>query len=92
MELALSSFTQSAKIYAQLFRYRLMNETMENVTSTEISTHEEIIEQLVKKVGERNERRPNFPDYTKEFEQLKINMNAHLLKYGRSMKEIKHFI
>ena len=56
----------------------LMKKKMDNSATTAKSTNEEIIDQLVIKVNALEKREIKLPDYTPNFEDLKIWLANHL--------------
>lgn len=64
---------------------------MEN-TSTEKNTHDEIIEQLVKKVNELDKRKIDVPDYAPQFEGLKILIQKQVPDYTKPLEELERLV
>lgn len=62
---------------------------MNNSTTTEKSTNEEIIDQLVIKVNALEKREIKLPDYTPNFEDLKKWLSDHLPDYNKPIEELK---
>lgn len=62
---------------------------MENSATTEKSTNEEIIDQLVIKVNTLEKREIKLPDYTPNFEDLKKWLSDHLPDYNKPIEDLK---
>ncbi|UKJ07366.1 hypothetical protein [Solitalea lacus] len=61
---------------------------MENLTSSEKNTNDEILEQLIKKVNELDKRKTDFPDYASEFEALKNSIQEQ----AQPIKELERIV
>jgi hypothetical protein len=62
---------------------------MDNSATTEKSTNEEIIDQLVIKVNALEKREIKLPDYTPNFEDLKKWLADHLADHNKTIEELK---
>ncbi|HEY5327136.1 MAG TPA: hypothetical protein VIJ27_09050 [Mucilaginibacter sp.] len=62
---------------------------MDNSPTTEKSTNEEIIDQLVIKVNALEKREVKLPDYTTNFEDLKKWLADHLSDHSKTIEELK---